>query len=153
MDRDISNEADNNVCIKALTPFHSDMQSITICPYRLYELRTIQAIRGLQESRSSDRNLKLRHLPRIYEHFYEDGADGQHLLMVTEDMVATLDELKESLRENNKNPHYQFSMPFVRCVVTQVLSALEVLHNDCATVHTGMHSCTLLLKRFTEFVA
>jgi serine/threonine-protein kinase SRPK3 len=69
-------------------------------------------------------------LPRILDHFEMDGPHGRHICLVLPVMSTDVGKFQQTA------PSKALSIPQVKCIIAQIVHALEALHANYV-VHTG----------------
>jgi len=110
--------------IKVLTDYVTSLQGV-----HAFELDVLKRISSKQAAPHE------RHLLHLYDHFAVRGTDGQHLCLVNELLGPSLLDIRSGTR-NGALPVF-----LVKHIVRQLLQGLEVLHDKCHSVHTGMLPC------------
>jgi len=90
-----------------------------------FELEVLERISTTQSSLTNKRLLQLQ------DHFRITGEHGEHLCLVTEPLGPSLSDVQSTM-ESKCLP-----LPLVKHVTRQLLEGLQVLHDQCHTVHTG----------------
>lgn len=68
---------------------------------------------------------------RFFDSFTATGPDGRHIVLVQEPAYISVFDLRERMHEN------RFPEEMVKSILTELIQALDFLHTECKTVHTG----------------
>ncbi|KAL4065056.1 kinase-like protein [Scleroderma citrinum] len=113
--------------IKILTNDVTSLQGQDAC-----ELEVLERISTAQSTLTNKRLLQLQ------DHFRITGEHGEHLCLVTEPLGPSLSDLQSTV-ESKRLP-----LPLVKHVTRQLLEGLQVLHDQCHTVHTDIKPDNIL---------
>ena len=73
----------------------------------------------------------------LYDSFYLHGPGGKHRCLVLQPMTMTLFDIM------GPNPR-PFDLPLLKMTIKRLLMALDFLHTEAGTVHTGIEPFFLL---------
>ncbi|TDL14972.1 kinase-like protein [Rickenella mellea] len=94
----------------------------------------------LKNVASAQSTLRYKRLLQLEDHFKFSGEHGEHLCLVTEPLGPSLLNVQSTV-ESKRLP-----LPLVKHVTRQLLEALQVLHDQCHTVHTDIKLDNILFR-------